>query len=724
MSDDDALTLPDLLACLAGIARSMREEFDPQRFLDEFAECMSEAIPHDRLVVDYLDEDGRTFTVFAEHVAHGPVLHASHYTTRFEREGRYAVDEWTMRSVFAGEPMLVTDLATDARFADGKPVERGVHEAGIRSALLVPLATGGRVIGALSITSLAPHTYTDLHLARARRVAEFIAPFIENAVLLERERRRRRRLGALEGLTRVLGRSLNVADIFERLADEVRPVLDFDVMGVGVLASGGRDFEMLAEVDNAPGPSRTPARMPLEHFSFAPRLEAGEVVVIHDARDELVPALPGDRLILDDGGCAIVAVPLWFGERVAGALYFGKRRASWFDAADVEIAVGIAAHVALAVQHQRLAEEQRRLVQAEERARQLEERVEALSEALGERFGFERIIGRAPALREALARAARVAPTDTTVLVTGESGTGKEIVARAIHAASQRAGGPFVAVSCAALPESLLESELFGHERGAFTGADRQKAGRFELARGGTLLLDEIGELSPAVQVKLLRVLQERSFERVGGTATLAANVRVVAATNRDLERATERGTFRQDLYYRLNVFPLHLPPLRERGDDVLLLADHFVRELALRMGKADVGLSREARAALLAHTWPGNIRELQNAVERALILSDGGLITAAQLGLTRRSDARESPDRPGHADRPEEARPPARETFAAPPPSTVEAPSPIQSLADWERRIVVDALASAKGNRSKAAKMLGLTRSQLYTRLKRFGLD
>jgi transcriptional regulator with GAF, ATPase, and Fis domain len=261
-----------------------------------------------------------------------------------------------------------------------------------------------------------------------------------------------------------------------------------------------------------------------------------------------------------------------------------------------------------------------------------------------------------------------------------------------------------VAINCAALPDTLMESELFGHERGAFTGADRQKPGRFELASGGTLFLDEVGELSPGVQAKLLRVLQEREFQRVGGTATLRADVRLIAATNRDLTREVAAGRFRDDLYYRLNVFAIHLPALRDRGDDILLLANQFVSDLGARMAKGDVGLSRDARAALLHHTWPGNIRELQNAVERALIVSDGGLLTAAQLGIVQATPHAET------------------EPIVQTTPVTGSAFAP--SLADLERQAVVDALRHAKGNKSRAAARLGLTRSQLYTRMKRHGLE
>jgi len=700
---DAGSVLADLVASLAAIGRSMREEFDPQRFLEQFSARIQRLIPHERLVIDHLDEDGRTFTVFAEHAPPGLALHLNYYTTAFAPQARYVATDWTIHPVFAGETFLVGDLRADPRFANPNPFERKLQEAGLRSALVVPLRSGGRIIGAFAATSLTPRAYTDTHLAAAEHVATLIGPFIENVVLLQRERRRRRRLRALEGLTHALGASLNVQDVFTRLAEAVRPILDFDAMGVALLSSSGRDLEMVAEVDDAPT-EETPSRIPLEHFSFSSTIEAGECVLTHDAQLELLPDRPGDRMIIDGGGRSCLIVPLRFGERVGGGLYFGKRQPNWYDRLDVEVAAGVAAQVVLAVQHQRLADEERRLAQVEGRARTLEQRVASLRDALDEQYGFDQIVGRAPSLKEALALAGKVAPTETTALLTGESGTGKELVARAIHCASARADGPFVTINCAALSETLLESELFGHERGAFTGADRQKPGRFELAAGGTLFLDEVGELPPPVQVKLLRVLQNREFERVGGTTTLHADVRLIAATNRDLERAVEAGAFREDLYYRLNVFRVHLPPLRERGEDVFLLAEHFVCKLGGRMGKGEVGLSRDAREALLAHPWPGNIRELQNAIERALIMSDGGLITAAQLGVHPRAERAATSSHPGEV--------PSG-------PTITESP-----LAEIEKRLVLDALSKAKGNKSRAAKRLGITRSQLYTRMKRFGID
>ncbi len=698
--------LSDLLESLAAMGRSMREAFDPQRFLDDFSARLQRILPHDRLVIDLLSEDSRTFTVFAEHAPPALMLHQEHYTTMFDPRRRYVVGEWVLQRVFAGEAILVQDFASDSRFADTNPMEKRLIEAGIRSGLLMPMESGGRIIGAMVTTSLAPQTYRETHLATLRKIAGLIGPFVENVSLLQRERRRRKRLRALEGLTAVLGSGLNVREMFARLADAVRPILDFESMTVVLLAASGREAELFAEVDDASGAVKTPHRIPLEDFSLSERILAGDTAIIADAPKELDPSRPGDRLIIEDGGRSCIIVPLRFGEQVGGGLFFGKRQPHWFDGMDAEIGIGVAAHLVMAIQHQRLAEEQQRLASVERRAKTLEQRLESLRDEIGERYSFERIIGRSPAIRGVLATSARVASTETTVLLTGESGTGKELVARAIHYASQRAAGPFVAINCAALPDTLLESELFGHERGAFTGADRLKPGRFELAAGGTLFLDEIGELSPGVQAKLLRVLQEREFQRVGGTTTLQADTRLIAATNRDLMREVEAGRFRSDLYYRLNVFSIHLPPLRKRGDDVLLLAEHFVQSIGARMAKAELGLSREAREALLRHTWPGNIRELQNAIERALIISEGGLLTAAHFGISPSTFMPHSSTQPIPAP-------------AAPLPSFSQ-----DSLPDLERRMVVDALQRAKGNKSRAADLLGLTRSQLYTRLKRHNIE
>src|SRR2546422_1081411 len=321
------------------------------------------------------------------------------------------------------------------------------------------------------------------------------------------------------------------------------------------------------------------------------------------------------------------------------------------------------------------------------------------------------VIGTSQSWRDVLAQAAKVAPTETTTLLSGESGTGKEVVAHMIHRGSHRAEGPFVALNCAALPEALLESELFGYEKGAFTGAVSARAGRLEQAAGGTLFLDEVGEMSPAVQAKVLRVLQEREFQRLGGTRTLKADVRVIAATNRDLQVAMTKGAFREDLYYRLHVFAIHLSPLRERPEDILPLLEHFVQELGpVVLGRPAAGISREAREHFLAHPWPGNGRELRNAVERALILCEGGLLNPEHL--------------PWHADSSRSAPPPPPPPPPAAEPVVGDFPAQGMDLEAMERTLIEGALKQTGRNKSKAAKLLGLSRGKLYTRMERFGLS
>jgi Nif-specific regulatory protein len=300
------------------------------------------------------------------------------------------------------------------------------------------------------------------------------------------------------------------------------------------------------------------------------------------------------------------------------------------------------------------------------------------------------IVGHSAQWNDALQKAALVAPWATTVLVTGESGTGKEVLARFIHHGSARSQGPFAALNCAALPEQLLESELFGYERGAFTGADRAKPGQLELASGGVLFLDEVGEMSLSAQAKFLRVLQEREFQRLGGTRTVKANIRVVAATNRDLLDAIERKAFREDLFYRLNVFEIRIAPLRERPDDILPLAEAFLVELGRSSGVRPAKLTADARDALLRYSWPGNVRELRNALERAAILCEGGVIDSAHLALRS-------------------ARPTWREST---------------DLMSVERDLIAKTMSQERWNKSKAARLLGITRTQLYYRLRKHRLE
>jgi len=329
--------------------------------------------------------------------------------------------------------------------------------------------------------------------------------------------------------------------------------------------------------------------------------------------------------------------------------------------------------------------------------RALREEVKALRERLAAKPAFADLLGNSPAMRAVTDLLARVTETESSVLLTGESGTGKEVVARALHTRGRRAAGPFVAVSCAAMPESLLESELFGHAKGAFTDAKSARAGLFVQANGGTLFLDEIGELPPALQPKLLRALQERRVRPVGGDAEIPFDARLVVATNRDLETAVEEHRFREDLYFRINVIQIELPPLRARGNDVLVLAQHFLRQHAARAGKAVSGISSAAAERLLAYSWPGNVRELQNCVERAVALTRFEQIVVEDL--------------------PERIRAYRGSQIII----ASDDPAALVSMEEVERRYILRVVDAVGGNRGQAARILGLDRKTLYRKLERF---
>ena len=346
-------------------------------------------------------------------------------------------------------------------------------------------------------------------------------------------------------------------------------------------------------------------------------------------------------------------------------------------------------------------DELRLVLQRATEHRRLKEDNRMLREALGMQFDRRNIIGSSPVMAELLETVAQVAPTEATVLITGESGTGKELIAGAIHFNSPRKDGPFVKVNCAAVTETLFESELFGHEKGAFTGALKRKEGRFQQAHNGTLFLDEISEISPAMQVKLLRAIQEREFNLVGGEDVIRVDVRVVAATNRNLEQEIESGTFREDLFYRLNVISLHAPPLRERKDDIPLLARHFLNRFAERNGKLVKDLTPAAMDRLTRYEWPGNVRELVNAMERAVVLSRHEYIDVAELPLALRGDIDDEP--------------------AASPDSAL---SGNVSLEELEKAAIIKTLEATEGNKSEAARRLGITRKTLHNKLKQYGIS
>jgi transcriptional regulator with GAF, ATPase, and Fis domain len=508
---------------------------------------------------------------------------------------------------------------------------------------------------------------------------------------------------ALASVARAIAESLEIGEVWERVATACRTIAPFDAMGIVGLqgdqvralgAAGDEQFRVLRH--------RFYPRA-----GFSPKLwpDADRfIVVVADAPAELDLSFENDKRLVAGGYRSVMRVPLTTAGKRLGSVLIMAREPNLYTEQHAQALLVVAELAAIALAHHelasKLAEEAGRTAAVQERAALLEQRVHTLVEEL-EALSPHRALGNARRWHEVLTQATKVAATETTVLLTGESGTGKEVVARFIHRGSPRRTGPFVALNCAALPEQLLESELFGHERGAFTGAQTGHSGKIEQAAGGVLFLDEVAEMSPSVQAKFLRVLQEREYQRLGSTRTLKADVRVLAATNRDLQAGIARGTFREDLYYRLAVFDITLPPLRERTEDIPLLVDAFLESAAHSVGRPAAGISDEARAKLLEYRWPGNVRELRNVVERAVILCEGGLITQEHLPLSVTT-----------------ANEPA-------PASTASSASTLTGMTvdAAERELIVNALARSGNNKSKAARLLGLTRAQLRSRIEKHGL-
>jgi transcriptional regulator with GAF, ATPase, and Fis domain len=546
--------------------------------------------------------------------------------------------------------------------------------------------------GIFRLLSQKPHDYTQDDVFFVQLLADQIAGTLVRQQLsamsrgaaLERERAAN--LETSEQLLQALANVLDIRLVFPQISEITRRILPHDRLTMTFL--DGQGACVMQAASNNVGPSAVRAT-----GIDTTDLHDGFFHIVDDLTRYAKPGVTYDppdhqQRVIEAGYRSFLSVCLSAREQRFFLKFWSKQLAA-FHADQVPIARRIAEHVALAVSHEQLAETARQAADAHARAELLEARVRSLSEELDSRSGYGRIVGPSDAWKNVLRAATQVASTDTTVLLTGESGTGKEVVARFIHRASARNRGPFVAVNCAALPEPLLESELFGHERGAFTGAEQTKPGQIELAAGGVLFLDEAGEMSPSAQAKFLRVLQEREFQRLGGTRPIKANVRVIAATNRELRQAMERGDFREDLYYRLQVFGIRLPPLRERPDDILPLSAVFLEEIGRSFGRPPAGMTYEAKQALVAYPWRGNVRQLRNVLERAAIVCDGGLIAPEHLSLD--DDER-----------------PARSTGTS-------------NVKVLERQMIERVLGESGGNKSKAARRLGLTRKQLYVRLRSY---
>jgi transcriptional regulator with GAF, ATPase, and Fis domain len=584
------------------------------------------------------------------------------------------------------EPGLGDDSADAGVFAVRSPA--GEIGSGIRA----PIYLDDTIGGIFRLLSHQPREYTDGDAFFIQLLADQIGgalvrqrlSAISREAAIERERAAN--LEASEQLLQALANVLDIRLVFPQISEITRKVLPHDRLTMTFIDGQGACVMQAASNDIGPrevratGIDTSDMHDGVFHIvdDYTKYQKPGVTYDPPDHRERLIEA--GYRSFLSIGLSA---------RQQRFFLKFWSRQIAAFRPSQVPIARRIAEHVALAVSHEQLAEAAHQAADAQARAERLEARVRSLSEELDSRSGYGRIVGQSEAWRNVLRAATQVASTETTVLLTGESGTGKEVVARFIHRASARSRGPFVAVNCAALPEPLLESELFGHDRGAFTGAEQAKPGQIELAAGGVLFLDEVGEMSPSAQAKFLRVLQEREFQRLGGTRPIKANVRVIAATNRELRQAMERGDFREDLYYRLQVFGIRLPPLRERPEDILPLSAAFLDEIGRSFGRPPAGMTYEAKQALVAYPWRGNVRQLRNVLERAAIVCDGGLIAPEHLALD------------------DEERP-ARSTG-------------ISNVKMLERQVIERVLGESGGNKSKAARQLGLTRKQLYVRLRSY---
>jgi transcriptional regulator with GAF, ATPase, and Fis domain len=579
-----------------------------------------------------------------------------------------------------------------------EPIEPRVFEApffgshrGLQSGLTVPVRNNGEFVGLFGVTSYRPHAYGDRDVAHAERLAGYLAVAISHQRLAEQardaaiERERAANVETSVELLRTISDVLDIRSVIPQISEIANKVLPHDALTVAFFDPSGR---VVVQAATSGFPDVKP------HVTDGSKRDH---MIIGDLSNEPLPLVNGAddvRETLTAAGLrAVLAVNARARDQLVG-VGFWSRTPGTLSERDLPIARRILDHIVLAVSHEQLAEAARDMAEAKARAERLEARVQMLSDELDSK-SHNPIVGDSKEWRDVLKKATQVAATDTTVLLTGQSGTGKEVVARFIHRASGRKNGPFVALNCAALPEQLLESELFGYERGAFTSAQQSKPGQIELAAGGVLFLDEVSEMSPSSQAKFLRVLQEREFQRLGGTKVLKANIRVVAATNRDLRKAVERGDFREDLFYRLQVFDINIAPLRERTSDILPLSDAFLREIGKSFGRPPAGLTKDAREALMAHTWPGNVRELRNALERAAILAEGGLIHADHLALS------------------------AAGRF-----STPVAQAAATDLSVVERETIARVLQEMRWNKSRAAKRLGLSRTQLYGRMRKYGLD
>ncbi|HEY6267905.1 MAG TPA: sigma 54-interacting transcriptional regulator [Candidatus Acidoferrum sp.] len=618
-------------------------------------------------------------------------------------EGNPAGWVWQTQQAF-----VVSDTEEETRFPDFLTRYRAHN---VRSLAILPLTTAQHRLGAMGFGRLVPQRVTDTELQFMERVASQVAVAVDNALNLETSQayqaqlaRERDRLQVLLEINNVLITSREVPDLFRGIVKTLERVIHHDFTSLALLDSQTGLLKIYAL--DFPGNQsliKQEITVPRDTSPSSQAIASGQPFL---ARGAEIDRYPNEiiKALRTSGVQTICCVPLITRGETFGTLNVASRRIDAFSPQDVELLQQVAAQIAIAVENALAFKE------IEALKNKLAEEKLYLEEEIRSEFNFEEIIGESPALKRALAQVELAAPAGTTVLLLGETGTGKELFARAIHNLSPRRDRTFVKVNCAAIPSGLLESELFGHERGAFTGAINQKIGRFELADRGTLFLDEVGDLPLELQPKLLRVLQEQEFERLGGNRTHRVDVRVVAATNQDLAKLVSERAFRSDLFYRLNVFPIQIPALRERAEDLPLLVRYFVQRFSRQLNKAVEYIPAEAMDALTHYSWPGNVRELENLIERAVLLSPGKELRIPFAEL-------KSPSVSGAA--------PATEPSSTLTSST-SLTSSISTLEEAERQHILRALkqtqwriAGPKG----AAVLLDIKRTTLQARMRKLGI-
>src|SRR5438067_2729542 len=657
---------------------------DAAGIYDRLSEIQNDVLRFDFAALGILSDDLERVDVYARTVSDAP----------FPESGpmpfpRVQTDAWLYR--------IVDDLTAH-------PAERDqpVVDAGGRTSIRVAVRLDDRILAALNFTSRDAAPYTAVDLAVTRRIAEYAALALSHQRLAEQAPRAMRTRGEKSDLIdEELAAVLDGGDLrsaFDRVSSVVQKVLPHDAMLLAVRHSDGRRAKVYA--------SKGPASRPFPTTLDVPPRLVGDPHWAFDLVADL-QAAPDQRHLwtTQNGYRATLRLPIRLDDDFLGGLSFLSFTPAQYGVADVPLGKRIADRVALTFARERGALLLKRADEAIGRAARLEARLRAVVEELDARAGCRTRAGDSNLWRHVLTQATHAANSETTVLLVGEGGTGKEVVARFVHRASLRANGPFVAVNCAALPEQLLEAELFGCERGGHGAAAHITSGHLEQAVGGTLFLDEVGELSPSSQAKLLQLVDEHEFQRLGGTQIFRTDARIIAATSRDLERAVADGDFRADLFERLDAFAIHLPPLRERRDDILPLSDALLVEIGRGIGRPPAGLSHAARSLLVDYRWPGNVRELRNILERAAILCGGGEITVEHLAFNVAT----------------KLTPSFVANVAAAGAGVASSPGDLHSM---ERVMIEQALHTARFNKSKAAKVLGLTRRQLYVRLRKYGLE